>query len=217
MAGKQVITGIKQGPSKKRRQYFQQPDNPIEIIKDLTASVAGSAVNDVLGGVAKTATEQFGFLPRKSGGELKPNEDLNLDNLRHPQEEAIPPFFPFERAFTRHVKEPLPREDSVLIQRKINEILQELRLLAKSVAKVNQTAKQVAMEETPPQPGIYHLNFFERLLKLIKDAREKVEESEVWLKLFQSRKREKQYWNMFKKHGTTFGLSQERVVATQTG
>ena len=77
--------------------------------------------------------------------------------------------------------------------------------------------KEVTMETVPAKPGVYHVNFFEWLFSLIKGIREKIEDSCVWLRAFQSKKSKRGYWAMFKKHGTSFGLSSERVVATQTG
>src|SRR3989344_5698474 len=72
-------------------------------------------------------------------------------------------------------------------------------------------------EQQIVNPGKYHVSFFEWVLLLVRQARMKVEDSSAWLGAFKSKKAKKQYWSMFKKHGTTFGLSNERVVSTQTG
>lgn len=206
------------GNNKKQRPFFQQPDNPIEIIKDLTAGLAQSGASDVFGGIGNSALEQIGLKPaKKIQGTLSPNEDINLEALNVQKEEEFYAKWLEKRPVIKSPEQPVFKSEDFLVQRKIQEILVELKTLAKSVEKVSQETGKVAMEEMPVRPGIYHLNFFEKLLKLIKDARSKVEESSVCLKLFQSRKQQKQYWTMFKKHGTTFGLSQERVVATQTG
>ena len=45
----------------------------------------------------------------------------------------------------------------------------------------------------------------------------KVEDSGAWLGKVQGKGAKKGYWGMFKQHGTTFGLSGERSVATQVG
>jgi hypothetical protein len=46
----------------------------------------------------------------------------------------------------------------------------------------------------------------------------KIEDGRAWLETFAKRKKKKLgYWKMYKKHGTTFGLSHERTIATQTG
>jgi hypothetical protein len=55
------------------------------------------------------------------------------------------------------------------------------------------------------------------MLTVIRGARMKVEDSGAWLSTMQGKKGKKNYWAMFKKHGTSFGMSNERQVATQTG
>ena len=77
--------------------------------------------------------------------------------------------------------------------------------------------KDVSLIEVPEDPGKYHLTFLEWILDTIRKARLKVEDSGAWLEAFYTKKAKRGYWNMFKKHGTTFGLSGERVVSTQTG
>jgi hypothetical protein len=77
--------------------------------------------------------------------------------------------------------------------------------------------KEVAIEQRIVNPGKYHTSFFEWVLSAIRIARMKVEDSGAWLSASKGKKAKKDYWQMFKKHGTTFGLSNERVVATQTG
>ncbi|MEK7119300.1 MAG: DUF5660 family protein, partial [Patescibacteria group bacterium] len=69
----------------------------------------------------------------------------------------------------------------------------------------------------PVAPGVYHLNFFERLKSMLKILREQIEDSSSWLSLQNNRKKKKRYWGMYKKHGTSFGLSHERNLATQAG
>jgi len=209
------ITPNNQQPSKKKPQNFQAADNPIEIIKDLTTGIAKSTVNDVAFGIAKNVFEQIGLTPKKKlNGTLNPNEDINFENLVKEQK----PSFIFEQnPAIRNLEQPVFSSKDVEVQRKIEEILKEIKILAKSVDKINQEVGKVAMTEMPSRAGVYHLNFFEFILKTIRKARENVDDSGICLRLFKSRKGEKEYWSMFKKHGTTFGLSYERSVSTQTG
>jgi hypothetical protein len=73
------------------------------------------------------------------------------------------------------------------------------------------------VSEQPITPGIYHLNYYERLKNVIKAIRLNIEDSRTWLALSTGRKGRKKYWGMYKKHGTTFGLSHERSLATSSG
>lgn len=207
MAGAKMVT------QKKNQNFFSQTDNPIEIIKDFGIGVVKSAANDLLGGAVNSATEQLGLTPSsktpKSEGELKPNQEVNLDKLPNTM------WFGEKKPLSQFNETAPVRQMEV--EKKIEEILRELHLLAKSVAKIETQAAKIAVEQAPIKGGIYHANFFEWILKLIKTARAKVDESSLWLEHFQTRKSQKQYWAMFKKHGTNFALSNERSLATQTG
>ena len=99
----------------------------------------------------------------------------------------------------------------------IQEILKELKRIVASSKELEIAFREISITEQIVNPGKYHKSFFKWLLVIVKEARVKVEDSGAWLSAFKSKKAKKEYWTMFKKHGTTFGLSNERVVATQTG
>ena len=65
--------------------------------------------------------------------------------------------------------------------------------------------------------GIYHLNFFDQVLAMLKEIRKSVAHSREWLKISSKKKQQKGYWAMFKKHGTNFAMSDERAVASSNG
>lgn len=103
------------------------------------------------------------------------------------------------------------------MQQNIREIQDELRKLLQSSKVLQMEFAQVAVEQAPVEVGKYHTNFFEWMLIVLRQAREKVEDSGAWLSTVKGKNAKKGYWGMFKKHGTTFGLSNERSVSTQTG
>jgi len=104
------------------------------------------------------------------------------------------------------------------INERLQQIMEELKRLIGSSKVLQAEFADVNMDRTPPQVGEYHLNFFDWLLLTIRTAREKVEDSGAWLATAKSKSGKKGgYWSMFKKHGTSFGLSNERTAATQTG
>ena len=103
-----------------------------------------------------------------------------------------------------------------------NQILTELKkqvtLLQKSEKALSAEISKVKLDALPPKTGIYYLRYFEWLMAVIRGLRFKIEEGRNWLATFNQRKSKKMgYWKMYKKHGTTFGMSQERTLATQTG
>ena len=108
------------------------------------------------------------------------------------------------------------RTEDIAIKQQLEAIRQELKALAVSMKGFHQEV-QKAVETPIAEPGIYHVNFFERLRSLIKLLREQIEDGRSWLALWNTRKKKMGYWGMFKKHGTSFGLSSERSIATQAG
>lgn len=191
---------------KQQKKQKNQSDNPLEIIKDFGVGLVSSVAKDLIGGTAKSASEQLGITPTpKFEGTLSPNEeDSGMMFFGEKQ-----PFRPMEQKSTSI--------SEIEVEQKIEHILCELKLLAKSVEKVNIEAAKIAMEQPPVKGGVYHANFFEWILKMIKMARAKVDESNLWLQQFRSRNKQKGYWQMFKKHGTGFALSSERSVASSIG
>ncbi|MEK7566007.1 MAG: DUF5660 family protein, partial [Patescibacteria group bacterium] len=67
------------------------------------------------------------------------------------------------------------------------------------------------------RPGVYYTNFFEWVLLTLRDMRKKVNESRQWLSTWTTKKKQKGYWTMFKKHGTSFAMSDERAIASANG
>lgn len=109
------------------------------------------------------------------------------------------------------------RRESQEIQMQIKQIVEELRKLVNTSTVLKAEFDEVIVQTPTQTPGKYHLNFFTWMLSVIRAARMRVEDSGAWLNAMKSKKKNHQYWNMAKKHGTTFSLSNERVVSTQTG
>lgn len=205
-------------PSRKRiKQYVDQ--NPVEAFRDLGINIARSVKDDVVGSSVDTLWKQFlggNEKPREQlSGELTPGVEIDLRETKTVQEFAQPGLAYHQEIKTAEIK--VVRENQTELGQKIAQIQFELKKLVNSSKELQVVFKEVSVETVPAKPGKYHLNFVEWLLSVIRQARLKVDESRSWLTTLYNRRAKKQYWNMFKKHGTTFGLSQERVVATQTG
>lgn len=105
------------------------------------------------------------------------------------------------------------------VKKKIEQIQIELKMLAKEVIALDQSTQSVISQEVK-DPGIYHLNFFDKLIIFIRRLRKQVAESRHWAALNNHRKGHKSYfWQQAsnKVGGTKFMLSQERSVQTQSG
>lgn len=197
-------------------------NNPFEAASNIAKGVGQSAVEDVGRGIVSSLWEQMlGAESHKRSGELVEGQEFDLNNKNKKSEKApekvnIAPAIDY-RGEIIHAERRITSEQNRHIEAQIQQIMAELQRLVTSSKTLEVEFKQITVEQRITKPGKYHVTFFEWLLTVIRTARMKVEDSGAWLAMSKSKKAKRQYWSMFKKHGTTFGLSNERVVATQTG
>ncbi|MBI2031025.1 MAG: hypothetical protein HYT08_00185 [Candidatus Levybacteria bacterium] len=209
--------------NKQKKTFVDQ--NPIESFKGIGQAVLSSTVKDLGkdavsdlwkqllgGGEDKSQNERF--------GDLSEGEEIELKAFKKRKDkssfEEIEPAIDYRREILQRETQ-VTLENTRILKTKIEEILSELKQIAKASQEIAAEFKEITVEQRIEKPGDYHLNFFQWMLSVVKSARMKIEDSGAWLSVMKSRKNKKNYWTMFAKHGTTFGLSNERVVATQTG
>lgn len=193
-------------PAKHPKAYTN--DNILEALRDLSGGVGKTVAKDVAGKVASDALASLFGTPIKQG-EMHQNESID---------------FPVERQPRMHLRRPevRPAEKVVFhedpqVKQQLDAVRAELVALSKSIKSLN-IEIQKAVAETPVNPGVYHVTFYEKLRAVLHILREQIDDSRTWLSLSTQRKQKKLgYWGMFKKHGTTFGLSNERSIATSAG
>ena len=131
------------------------------------------------------------------------------EKIRRPQKETL--------IFSRQIQEK-DKNIQKETQEVLNNLKQQITLLEKSEKSLTNEISKIKVDQIPNKTGIYYLRYFEWLIGIIKQLRMKIDESQAWLNTFNSRKKKKiGYWKMYKKHGTSFGLSHERSLSTQTG
>lgn len=201
------------------KKPFQSTDNPIEQLKDVAVGVA-SDVQEVPKQIFDEALMQIGIKARKPlSGEfnittgahqstetvVETSEGRKIQQLRYVQQQE-------KEVFNLQKK-----TDQAEIQRVMKELSAEITRLQSQTAQLTQEVKTMTVESAPARPGIYYTNFFEWVLLTLRDLRSKVNESRQWLVLWTTKKKQKGYWAMFKKHGTSFAMSDERAVASANG
>lgn len=207
---------------KQTKQFINK--NAVEALQELGTGIATTVKNDVAKGMMTDLWDQFLGVDKykksaKESGDLQEGQELNLNAKKNKKEETAEialPGLDYQREILYGEKRVI-KENRQVIEVKIQEIIIEIKKLTAQSKELQAQFKEITVEMLPVNPGQYHLNFFEWMISVIRQARMKVEDSSAWLSLFASKKGKKEYWAMFKKHGTTFGLSNERVVATQTG
>lgn len=191
-----------------KQQPKQHGDSILESLRTLGSGVGKSVAKDVTGKIASDALSSLFGSPVKHQGELTANNPLNLRSERQP--------FPGLRRPEMQPRAPFVYKEEPHLKEQIESIRAELKALAASISSLSSEI-QKSVNEVPVDPGVYHKNFFERLKSVLMALREQVDDSRSWLSLQNNRKQKKGYWGSYKKHGTSFGLSNERTLATQAG
>ena len=180
-------------------------DNILESLRGVGGNVVKTSADTATKISSDVLTSLFGALPKS--GELKANEPIDIRT----EQEAVP-------VVARRPDILSPRTDiaELNLKQQIEAVRMELKGLAESLKNLH-TEVEKTINEVPVEPGIYHVNFFARLRSFLKILREQIDDSRSWMAVSNTRKKKMGYWGMFKKHGTTFGLSSERSIATQAG
>lgn len=149
-----------------------------------------------------------------------PNQPFNFAEFLQQREQKI-------RQQERNLADQQRQSEKVLFHRKEEEARKEVEAIKEEIKKIIKTmggvsAELIAAEQTvlstTVEAGTYHLNFFQRVRRLLALARKRLSESQHWLELFNSRQKHRSfYWGQVKKSGTKYMLSQERYMATQAG
>lgn len=182
---------------------------------DISSAGLDSIWKDLLGAGGK---DIIGQLSGSYSHELKPGEAHHIGKEK-PKEEKKP-VTEAHMEYFRGVKNadiaPAMTADAETARR-VDEIRDEIKKLMNLSAELKNTFKSVTVEKRVVKAGKYHETFFMFILSLLRSARIRMEEGQSWMNTTKSKKQQKQYQSMAKKHGTSFTLNNERTAATQTG
>jgi len=215
----------------KKTKYFDK--NPIEAalrdtVDDVVATVKDdfleesvtSAWSQLLGGKSKDAGESAGKMAMS--GDLIEGQEIELIKKQQQIEKEANRLASIEAGYDYkneilHFEQKESQEDQAQTSSRVQEILIEIKQLSKSVKELEVEVKDVSMDVVPQKAGKYHESFFDYLLSVLRNAKIRVENSANWLQVLSGKKAKKGYWNLAKKHGTSYSLSADRVVAQQVG
>jgi hypothetical protein len=103
------------------------------------------------------------------------------------------------------------------MEKRIQEIREQLKILAKQITKFETNVTQAISTESP-EPGIYHVSFFEHIKIVIELLKKDILEANSWLSTYNQRSKKKGlYWGIAKKKGNSFTQSEERQLTTSVG
>lgn len=149
--------------------------------------------------------------------EFRPGESIDIAKLLKTKKETTqnPPRTTENRFIITEERREVERKISSL-KIQLEQIIKEVKLLAKSTKTVEEQVKAIP-DNLPQEPGIYHIGFFEEILKIIKNARAKIEEASVWLSFATKRAQKKNYWARYRKGGASFLLSPDHYLTRSAG
>ncbi len=183
-------------------------------LRELPKHVVDSFTTDVIGGVLDGFTMQL--LGQPLTGPERPNQpqaDTNVEALVWKKK-----FLHAERR--RQEERALLLEKQRQTEQKLVSIRQELQVhvatLNKEVVSWAQEV-EIASFQAPADPGIYHQNFFEQLISFVKNLRQRINNSKLWLRTHNTKAvKKKGLWGLAQK-GNTYNqeilFSGERAIS----
>lgn len=190
-------------------------DGFLEALRELGGDVADSMVR-LPGNIAQ---EAFSQINGNKSGDLKPNQTLELNQIKNSSEQKEVQTAAFQQEFLD-----IRRQEKIIWTKKQQETELQIKALISELKKLAQTTTELAKEvkiaaqQIPVEPGTYHISFFEKLRSTILLFKQHIEQAANWLSASNQRaKKRNYYWRQFRKSGTKFMLSQERYMATQAG
>lgn len=110
----------------------------------------------------------------------------------------------------------LRQEEKSLMANKGQQLRVELHALVSEVGQLAKTTDglsqkvEIAVEQAPANPGIYHIVFFQKLRTFIASFRKKIQNASLWMESYNGRAAKKKgYWGQVQKSGAKRLLSPE--------
>jgi len=194
--------------------------NVLESLKDIGSGAAGSLKSDLFERGSKDFLDQiFGNRPNKKySGDISVGESLEISEVisgEHEEKKKLEGQLFLERQ--------LRQEEKILVEKKGNELKLQLHAITQEVIALALSTQglgdevEIAAVQAPSNPGVYHVVFFEKLLSFIKSFRKKIESASVWLHATNKRAEKRNFWGLYKKHGSKFLLSPDHYLQRSAG
>lgn len=194
--------------------------NVIESLKDLGGDFSEQST-DLLKNTSEDFLRELMGMAKvqvKRSGEMTPGESLDMSSVLAGKEEEnkkLRAQISLERNLSSDEKR-LSQEKMQELKVQLQAITVEIGKLAASTGNLA-TQTEIAMVEVPNDPGVYHVVFFEKILKFLQSFRAKIDSAATWLQSSNKRAEKKNYWSQYKKKGTTFLLSGESYLQRSAG
>lgn len=194
--------------------------NVIESLKDIGGDFSGQG-SDLLKSTSEEFFKELMGMRRpqvKRSGEMRPGESFDMSSVLSGKDEEnkkLRAQISLERNLSSNEKR-LSQDKMQELRFQLQAITVEINKLAASTGNLA-TQTEIAMVEVPVNPGVYHVIFFEKILELLQQFRQKIDQAAVWLNSSNKRAEKKNYWSMYKKKGSSFLLSPDHYLSRSAG
>lgn len=205
---------------KKKNQNIATRQNVLESLKDLGGSATGQTTDFLKSTSEDFLRELLGLSPHKvkRSGELSVGEPVQMNDVLSGREENLQ-----KERKQIHFESTLLSEEAESSRKKNSELTAELQAIMLEIKKVAESTQnlaevtQASMISAPVEPGIYHLNFFENILEFLQSFRKRIDLAATWLQSANKRAEKKNYWNTYKKKGSSFLLAPDHYSQRSAG
>lgn len=205
---------------KNKNQKQATQANPLESLKDIAQTTAKQMKQEVSRMPQDFMSHLFGAAPQETfSGEIIPGASVEFKNV-YSGEQVIINKDKKQLAFSRR----LLKEEELKVEKKTNELKIQLNVIQRELISLAEKTEglaketEIAVMQSPIEPGVYHVIFFEKLLEFIQSFKKKIEEARVWLQSVNKRAAKKNAWGAnYKKHGAKYLLSSEHYVSRSAG
>lgn len=207
-------------PQKVKGQKILRQQNVLESLKDVGSATTKSLKRDLLGESSQDfIRELLGTkVEKKYSGDIEPGEAIEMGEVfsgKREETEKLKAQIALERSLAAEEKRRIEEKTGEL-KLQLHALMQEVLELAKTTQGLGEQV-EVATMQAPANPGVYHVIFFEKLIEFIHSFRKKIEDAAVWLQGSNKRAEKKNYWTIYKKHGSKFLLSPDHYLQRSAG
>jgi hypothetical protein len=195
-------------------------NNVVESLKDLGTTTVKTAAKDLLAETSRDFLRELlgGRIEKKFSGEIAPGESLELTEVfqgKATENQKLRNQISLERTLSQEEKSRVEKEVADL-RIQLHALMGEIYSLSMATQGLGEQVEVAAMQ-VPVNPGVYHLIFFEKLLEFVRSFRKKIEEASIWLTFSNKRAEKKNFWSIYKKHGSKFLLSPDHYLQRSAG
>ena len=210
---KKTSTATSSSSSAKKRP-LPRTDNLLEALRDIGGDSFDTLKKDVFEGIPRDFTRELLGWERpkpKITGDLMPGQTLKMEQalIEEREENKVLRAKLAQEQQLRQEEKSLMANKGQQLRVELHALVSEVGQLAKTTDGLSQKV-EIAVEQAPANPGIYHIVFFQKLRTFIASFRKKIQNASLWMESYNGRAAKKKgYWGQVQKSGAKRLLSPE--------